>query len=163
MKQVSEWINLKWVWILIAFATTLFMHVGIRYYFWDLSAANFNNIVTPLATIASVYLFVRLSLQQQKLAESQSVTPHYERELERIQKLMTHKRGSNVQSEADLFNYLPGAIYGVNQNIHFQLDFNEWKKGNVKSVDYYASQTWFKQQLDIFRPKCFRCRVLTRQ
>jgi hypothetical protein len=72
MKTPTDWINQKWLWISTALVVTILIHIGLRYYFWSLSAENYDNIVTPTATVLSVILFVWLTWRQSKIMESQN-------------------------------------------------------------------------------------------
>jgi hypothetical protein len=151
--------------IVVCLLTTIAIPVLIQFFFWfweryfpelDGGAATlFNNLVTPIATIASVFLFVRLSIRQQELAESQSVTPHYERELDRIQKKMNFKEKTTYASDAEVINYVPGEVYTVSQDPVFKKDWADYDDGKIQSAKYYVSQPYFNLQKHLNQTQIF--------
>jgi hypothetical protein len=75
------------------------IHIAIRYYFWNWSPENFNNIVTPLATVGSgilVYFALRQASKQNKITLAQSLRDVFNDRLKYLKTQMEENRRDNV-------------------------------------------------------------------
>jgi hypothetical protein len=101
-----NWIKVNWKIALIAsiillavlvagdIATRLWLGYDFPIEFSVTGTTIFNNIVTPIAAIVSAWLFVGLTRRQQRLAESQNIRTHFEREFDRIGALLREEKYS---------------------------------------------------------------------
>jgi len=134
MSRLIDWLNRKWVLILVFFAVTVFIHIGLQYYFWNWSAENFNNIVTPIATVISVALFVWLTWRQSRIIESQNTKPYFHGRIDRLRQAM---EGSKVYASDAIyktvndFNFI-GKIREVYMELRQSDEFRLWVDQHIQ-------------------------------
>jgi|GEM_PF-4114447 len=119
---------------------------------WD--APNFNNVVTPIATVIAlaVYGYALLqTIEQNKIILSQSFKPHVEREFDRLTKQFIEeqtnfKTGDNF-NDRDLMGTLKIYVQIIENNKEYRQDISDWKDGILHTQDELESRTYYKRLL----------------
>lgn len=122
----------------------------------------FNNVVTPIASIVAVVAAIYLTVRQNKIALSQGLKPHYEKEIEneveRLRKLewrdpkeMETKTFDGLNWAALLFLQL--TMLGYDQDLIN--DVAESEKGVQRDHKYYSNRT-YSQQVNFMYNMIFR-------
>ncbi|WP_254086813.1 hypothetical protein [Dawidia cretensis] len=88
-----KWIKTNYIFIIIGVGTIATVDLLTRFWFWKelhlkFDSSNFNNIVTPIAAILSVWLFSYLAVKQYRLQLSSNLKQNLDREFDDLYKKM---------------------------------------------------------------------------
>lgn len=139
--------------LLIVLICLVLIDIFTGIFYWNrlnllISAENFNNIVTPIATSLAfiVYLFTLFYfVNQNKLLLSQSLKPFYEKQInDLIEKadLVKVQIGTNEYNIYNYIGYIKKMLENINIDDNYKSDLNEFEKGGTLNESYFEDRTY---------------------
>lgn len=118
-------------------------------------STNFNNIITPIATIISVGLFVWISIRQDRWVRRQNNKSHIEKSfndtIEVLKKYLFKTPTENAQLNAltglNFMNQVRVSVSGIRYNGSYLSDLEESKAGTERPLSYYEGRDYFEHVL----------------
>ena len=154
-------INIKW--LLVILITLVLADILTRFFFWkelDLvfDASNFNNIVTPIATVLAFcvyYTTLKNLIKQTKIIKSQSMKPFFETRLKDLKlkaaSVLIEYKGSDEVKKYDALNYINGLSKLYNLLV-YDIDFNNdiIRTHENITTEYIESRSYYNRFSIIF-------------
>ncbi len=119
------------------------------------NSANFNNIITPTFTIIAtlIYGFALFNtMNQNKIILSQSLKPHYEKEIENLViksreiKIEGELTNNDESIKINALNYIEAinnSIIKLSKNKEYLEDYAKYENNEILNIDYLKSRNYF--------------------
>lgn len=155
MKNLFKKTNIRIILMLVAILLAIDILVRVMFNFHlTFDATNFNNILTPIATIISMGLFVWISLRQDKWVRRQNNKTHIERSfitaLERLKEDFTHyplPRNSGYCNGLNFWAEIIKHLGKVTSSVEYLNDLSDHQKGIIRPWYYFKYREYYDSLL----------------